>query len=97
MLLTHTHTNIMPQKCSVHKIITGFIKNINSCALQAVWSRARRACANLLLPSRHMPPEAVNSGLSWEEEEAGQLAAGRHQEWLLLLPTLSRAPSQVLL
>lgn len=22
--------NIVPQKCSVHKIITGFIKNINS-------------------------------------------------------------------
>ena len=61
-LMLLTPKNTVPQKCSVHKIITGFIRILIHGALQAVWSRAKRAGASLLLPSCHMPPRLGTGG-----------------------------------
>lgn len=43
-LNTHTHTNTVQYSCSVHKIITGFINNVNSGrGVGRMWSAMGRA------------------------------------------------------
>lgn len=59
MLLTPK--NIMPQKCSVHKIITGFIKNINSWCTMGGMVQSQKGLCQPPAPLLPHAPEAVNS------------------------------------
>lgn len=84
MLLTPQ--NIMPQKCSVHKIITGFIKNINSWCTTGDVVQSQKGLCQPPAPLLPHVPEAVNSV---------QLAAGRLGSRCSCSPTLARAQVQV--
>lgn len=66
--------NIVPQKCSVHKIITGFIKNINSwCTTGGVVQSQRDLCQ----PPAPLPPQAPEPGNSgWAGPRREPHAAG---------------------
>lgn len=59
MLLTPK--NIVPQKCSVHKIITGFIKNINSWCTMGGMVQSQKGLCQPPAPLSPHAPEAVNS------------------------------------
>lgn len=71
--------NIVPQKCSVHRIITGFIKNINSWCTTVMWSRAKGAGASLLSPPVTRPlgwepwveQDQEAAPCSWQQANAG--------------------------
>jgi hypothetical protein len=54
--------NRVLQKCSVHKIITGFIKNINSWSTAGGVVQSQRGLCQPPAPSCHSAPRARSSG-----------------------------------
>lgn len=89
--------NIVPQKCSVHKIITGFIKNINSECTTGDVVQSQRGWCQPPVPSCHVPPGLGILGRAGRGGSSMQLAAGKCRSYSPNFSPDSQATTQAFL